>query len=260
MSAGKVPLCVEAQPKLVTTWVTEKWDADEKPYIRIKNEIRSAVAKGKKPDVLAVSYEGAYKRKSDRFAAFRWGTAAYLAYAKADAKGNQSSIISMYGSVCRAVDAMASIPSPRSYEFARLRFLMQALMRSRAKSSDQLKVGERLVQRNPKDIEVGSLMQKYWGYSMSVVDRHKAVSLALKMAKANPTYIYRLAYVARAYLNLWSLTGKREDRLAAIEAYRQYLKVLPANNPYRVTAKELMEFLEKSKDKTQSTPKLKSKP
>ncbi len=232
-------------------WTTEAWTADEEPYTRIKNEILIAEAKGKSPDMMAMEYKViALQKQSDPLPRFRWAYAAYLT-------GIRSKPYSTDKLRQAASGLGVFTPSPQSYEFTRLRFLTESFLGEPLNYPDLIIVGKRLARRNPKDMEVRVQLCQILSVGPTLADRQNAVTHAKELLSIKPKDFYYIGNLATVYNHLWSRTRKRSDRLAAIVAYRHYVRLAPSS-VYRKNAEYLLKYLEGAKDGPLPKPKFKS--
>jgi len=110
-----------------------------------------------------------------------------------------------------------------------------------------LPLGKRLEQKDPKDYAVKYLLRRLLSWSSSAEDRKLAVVYARDMVGAKPSEPAYRASLAGAYMNLWEKTRNPEDADKAIAAYREHLRVAPADAEFRSWAEHLIKVTEKEK-------------
>ncbi|RYZ92627.1 MAG: hypothetical protein EOP06_03705 [Proteobacteria bacterium] len=126
--------------------------------------------------------------------------------------------------------ALASTPSPRVYNWTRLRFLVDA-----RNFPDTLlrPVGERLVQRDPKDYEVKYRLIDTFNPGESKAEKKQALIYAHDLIRLNPKRASGYSALGGVYYRDWLLNKNRTDAGNAIAAYQRYLKIAPPNEPFR---------------------------
>ena len=144
----------------------------------------------------------------------------------------------LYGTTTRKTGPMGvpvKLPPPvRSYRYSRMLFLVGSI-RYRLQDVPSLRaLGERLLQRNPRDAEVKALCAGLWqaGDVPSYVkinfkpDQKKALRYARELVQENPRqpdYLLLLALFHRG----------QHDYTGADAMMVRYLKIVPANAPHR---------------------------
>lgn len=237
----RVPASTPPDSTAYWAWTTEPWTGDDKPYIQVRNNIDKAIAKGQKPDVLLAKYKLlAEKSPKVSVAQFAWGYAAYKA-AKAEVRDYNKSQMS----IGRARNAMEQLPSPRSYQYSRLHFLLAA---AGLPQLELLDVGKRLAQRNAKDWDV-----KFYIVSIMMNGPHPNKQEALKYAqenvKANPKRPSSYTSLGSIYWWSWRQTGSKVDADKAIAAYRKYLQLERPNHEFRSIAERIIKRIQESQAK-----------
>ena len=233
----------DANPHTVQTlwaWTTEKWDASDRPYQQIRDNIWRSISSGQKPEILDAKYRAlakseAYHPPYDSVAQFRW---AYVAY--------QAVIVNPqlidHSDFAAATQALGYGPSPRSYEYARLRFLMEAM----SWPDIHLKVaGERLLARVPDDFQVKyQLTHVLASGSTSSQNMNQAVLYAQQLVRAMPSKGRMYGLLGETYYTRW-LSGKSSmDGDNAIAAYEKYLALAPPNDSFRHQAQYLIKKIQ----------------
>lgn len=212
------------------TWVNEKWTGSDKPYIAIRSRIDKGIAgaKGQKIKLAALVDKfkaNALAKSSNPQAQFAW---AYTAQ-----EASKAGLFLDPWSVPRDISyAMAVVPSPHSYQYARLRFLVAMWWQG----FGQLKpVALRLVRRNPKDYAV-----KYQALStLSALkpgeERKLALSYVQDLRHMRPNSAFSYAAIAHIYSQLFYADHDIAAGDKTIAAYRQWLQLRP---PAEVTAQD----------------------
>lgn len=231
-------------------WSSQEWTANDHPFRAAKTEIDKAVKNGKKPEVVAQACEGqANKRPLQAIAVFRWAYAVDKAVAAKkpfDPEGLRKPLILM----------RRTMP-PHSYEYARLRFLLESSLGGSGSYSLTKMVGERLLQRNPKDVSVKMRMCSILTSSRNPQEPQRALKMAKELVADNSKSANRYLCLGNVYYSLWFRDQQKVQREGAIAAFRQYLKLKPANEPGRERVQGLINLLQRTKDmpyKTKAQP------
>ena len=217
-------------------WTTEKWTADDKPYVEIRQNIDKAIASGHKPDALLKKYEGmAQKGKLSAQAQFRWAYAAWQARKAVDRYDDQRQRLWI------PRRSFTRVASPRCYQYTRLRFLIEAwfLPTPRLKS-----VGERLVRRAENDYDVKAYMARILRTSTSLEERKKALAYAKDLVRLEPKRPSAYSTLGGVYFTSWLKTKNPDDGDKAVAAYRKYLDLAPRNAEWRPQAERLIHRIE----------------
>ena len=206
-------------------WTTEAWTADEKPYQAERIAIAIAQRQGKNMLALAKQYGAAAKAKpkSDALAVFRWGYAAWLAYDY----GNGNNTPAAY-ELFDANKALETTPSPHSYQYDRLRFLIEACANSQRGVKG---LGERLLKRNLNDFDVVFYQIGMTYGSLSEADNQRALELSKMLIQKYPNNSTGYERAGTTYQGLWWGHHKKPDAQTAIDYFRKGKALLPANDP-----------------------------
>lgn len=225
------PVAQAARAELAArfAWADESWSGDDGPYRRIRDEIDCLVTTGQKPEALALTYGvQARTRRSDPEAVFRWAYAAYVA-----ASVPHLSVAEKYQRLGLSVSTMARPASPHSYQYDRIRYLLEVFI-SPVGDYHLIQMGERLLQREPNNREffydyVKNLSDggDAWDrpYSRVHADLQKALSLAKTDLQAHPNdaRLYRL--IGDVYYAQWRHDNAQANAQSATQAYRRYLQL-----------------------------------
>jgi len=160
--AGRnLPATGTQKPTIDWSWTTEEWTGNSQPYQQIQTEVQKLSEKKQLTnEVLQKQKVAAHQKPSDPQAQFRWG---YAAWSVAAATPDLIERARLLKGVANALDLASS---PRTYEYARLRFIMEA---REAPFNELKRVGQRLVERNANDHYV-----KY--YLVAVLDPGKSAT------------------------------------------------------------------------------------
>ncbi len=216
-----------------TSWKKEAWSGSDQPYAAIRKEINKA---GKGTGDLVLRYKSAaQKNPKDPVAAYRWGYAYYVA-----ATHNPSLLRSK--TMQEVLEFLRAVPSPRSYEFARLRFLLEG---NGDEPGAYLKeVGKRLLARRSKDNQVKFTLVRLLNPGLYLEDRKLALAYGQDLMAAMPDKpnVYNL--MGDIYMRIYVQTKDPSARDKAIAAYEKYLALAPPNFP-RKAAERWIKVLRK---------------
>ncbi len=220
-------------------WTREPWTSSDKPYLALRSQIdrqiQSSKGQSEKLRVLVNRYEAVAKKQPlNAQSQFAWAYAAY------EANPNGYPIKSGWG-VPRALSlALASPSSPRSYQYARLRFLIGGWWRPMSELSG---LGERLLKRNPQDYQSQFYLAKLLSVGSESQTR-RAVQMAEQMVNRYPAKRSAHAVLADARWGLFLRTDKRQDGEAALAAGRKYLAMLPPSSPSRAESQSILKSIQ----------------
>ena len=215
-------------------WANEAWTGDDTPYQSIELEVdKSLITSWSISDLLQQASTQAQQKPVASKALFRW---AYLARQVVRA---QPKTYFSYPAIQMISVVLAHGNSPKTYSYARLRFLV----------SDQnpafTELGERLLQRDPNDnsvkyylsIDYSALFSKRSQRSRNhEVDsqlKQRALTLAEQVIAASPADPDYRAALAAVYVASWDDKKNSQDAANGIAAYQKYLKLETINDDNR---------------------------
>jgi hypothetical protein len=140
--------------------------------------------------------------------------------------------------------ALGFVASPHAYEFARLRFLMEAWG---APFPQLEKLGQRLVHRNPQDYDVKYYLVQVLCTVPTPEAKQQALGYVREFMRANPKKISYWLNLGAVYNFSWyqSRGKNRADGKNAIAAYRKYLQLAPADDKKRKGVNEEIAYIQK---------------
>lgn len=212
-------------------WTDEPWTGDSRPYTAIRHAVDNATVRNQLSLKLAQQYaESARSKPRNPQAQFKAAYAAFRAYRTERVRVR--TVAPPYQQLLQqASHALSQVPSPRTYEFYRLRFLVEA---SRFPDPALKQAGRRLMRANSKDavarmgfIVIASYMPTNMGERQEVL---RAAQELQRLDPKNPSYYTALG---TAYGTMFDLTKNPADADNAIAAYQTYLRLAPANAPFR---------------------------
>ena len=201
-------------------WMTVSWEGSDKPFAASRAEIDNISKQNKfSLPILEAYQKEAEKNPKDPLEQFRWGYADYKARNDGvlfkTIKEDQDTLLDIAWSLQQA-------PSPHSYEYTRLQFLISAQYTVAFLSP----VGKRLLKHTPEDYDVECYFYPSLLSSPVQGDRDKALSGALRLIKQYPERGGPYSTLAEVYSANW-LKGDTKSGPLAIEASKKYLSMPP---------------------------------
>ena len=197
-------------------WTKQKWTQDDAPYRRVRVEIDSTFDKTRSDQMLSRYRAAALAQPRGDVARFRWG---YYAYRMST---SQTTTRAASGKFSKLPQTLVVTPTPNSYEFIRMRFLVESAMSERGPHMAEL--GARLLQRNPKDHRV-MFHQVSNLFTGREEDEQRALKLARQLVAVYPQRPNPHALLAYVHKRRWWGYHKREDAQASAANYRKYLRL-----------------------------------
>ncbi len=206
-------------------WASSYWTGDDKPYQKLREDIYNRLVAAKDAQSLLDQYDAEAKAKpKDPLAQFAWGYAALRTPALA---GHESVTVDVSG----LPDTLAAAPFPRTYNYARLRFLAQAQVRPNAQLED---LGRRLLKRDPTDPAVMYQQISVLEQTPARPQNTEALRLAKRLVEAYPSQTAYLQKLGNVYEEGYMDFGfHKADADAAISVYQKYLQLAPPDDPAR---------------------------
>jgi tetratricopeptide (TPR) repeat protein len=141
-------------------------------------------------------------------------------------------------------EALAVVPYPRCYNFARLRFLVEF------NNPQLISLGEGLLQTNPKDNDVKYKLVSIYGVALAYpstngnVKAH-ALKYATDLIQSEPNNSNDYSACASIYLSLWDRYHDKPDGDKAVAYYEQYLRLAPPDAEFRRMAQKFINEIQK---------------
>ena len=217
-------------------WTSEQWKGDDQPFIQIRAAVDRMFDRKKDIDVALQDYRRlAQQKPSDSQAQFRYG---YLAYKIADT--------SDYNEGEKVLDSvragLADAPSPRTYNYSRLRFLTEAYMVPFPKLKG---LGKRLLQQNPDDSDVKYYQATILGQSPNADEKRRAIAYARDLISGTSKHLSAYSLLGSIYYISWRRSHSKADADNGIAAYQQYLDLASPDHKFRSQASYFIHIMEK---------------
>lgn len=225
------------------TWANQAWTNDDKKYQQIKNSVDKKIASGIKPDVLRIKYgvQAEAQRESPE-AQFAWAYAAWKTIGSTPTSAQRIKYLE------GVPEALAHVAFPRSYAFARLRFLTES------DNPGLRNLGERLTKRDPNDEAIKYQLMNVYDTILFRDDlfksippgvRENALAYSQNFIHAHPENPSYRAASGSLHLDLWKRNNhNRQEGDQAIADYQEYLHLAPENDGWRKNAKYLIGLIQ----------------
>lgn len=202
-------------------WSRAPWSASDRAYSDTRAAIDAEMKRGTPPSQLAARYRPAAEAQPDHpLVQFRWAYATYCARV-AIAYGPARQRL-----VYPAMQALRVPRFPGSYEYARLRFILEGWL---VPSMPLLSLGERLLQRSRHDPDVLYVMVPLMGLYGTQATAERAVQYANELVDSRPNAAAYRDLVGAAYDYLWVRWHRAQDARRAISAFREAMRLAPAS-------------------------------
>lgn len=227
-------------------WMRKDWTGDAKPYQMIERDIDQAIANGKNPKtLLEQDKKMAQKNPKDPQAQFRWGYAGWKMMTPTS--GYWEKHLYLDG----VFEALDNAPSPNTYEYARLRYLVGP------HSAQTVNLGERLLSKSgQKDIEVKSHLVGDYIQLIGAVNlrpeslkpqlQTRAIALAKEVITARPSNAKYYASLGSVYVSCWTISRSRKDASLGVTAYQEYLRLASPDDELRPQVLAVIKDLQKT--------------
>ena len=211
-------------------WTAQPWTGSDKSFIRIRQQLDGQVKRGQAVRTLVQRYRTAALLKPiDAQAQFRWAYAAVLAYENRWKTGRDER-----GILTGVREAMEKPPSPKSYQYTRVRTLICSYDDRWRRDKYIEKCALRLVKRSPSDY----LVKYNFAFGLSFTSKPlKTQEVAYQWAKQ---VFARSPNHAKAHYLMGFVIESRFDRFKErrmAEKARQHIqkaqKILPVNHFYQ---------------------------
>ena len=226
-----------------SAWANEPWTGDDAPYRRIQQEVDASLAGYQSvSSLLEKSSVSARQNPTDPQAQFRWGylvSQVILAQPRSYEPSEANVAI---------VRVLARADYPRTYRYARLRFLVTR------QAEDLTALGERLLQRDPNDAPVKDRLSEDYSALFSErsqqtheVDpklKQRALSLVKQLIAASPSNPDYHCALAAVYVSSFSDRKNPEDAAKALAAYQDYLKRASPDDYFRQQCQSIIAMLQ----------------
>ena len=220
-----------------TGWVFEKWSANDKVFPLINKQLQKKILASHDAVSITAAYGELFKKTpKSTVLLFKWGMSTYYA-----SKTKSSTWFPTDSDLL--LTSLDVIPSPHSFQYDRMRFLIQSHFRG----EDFLKtMGLRLLKVNPGDDEVKSSMFPVLNIVGNPRDGQLALDFANELIAKHPANPRWHAMLGSTYNLISVRTNKRLDCEKAITAYQDYLKLAKKTDPFYSHAEYMISVIKKN--------------
>lgn len=215
-------------------WLTEPWTDDNTPYMRSRQTLDALNNKHLITVGLMNGYRLSYlEHKDDPKEAFRWAYATYLML--------HSTVVFPHEDIAHsAILDRFPKPSPKTYDYARLRFLLAVQGIAKPKYKE---IAARLYKHDPNDVKITASYARVLSMTNTQEDKQKALSLARKLIRQDPNDSKHETLLGSIYFISWYSAHEAQDRILSIQAYQAFLRMAPRDDPFRSQAVSLINLL-----------------
>lgn len=213
------------------TWGTEDWNGNNAAYQNLKRALDNQ-SDAQRDRYIREQQKKAVKKKSS-LDQFGWAYASWLKRKKTDKLNDQFQLM------LPVRNNFSFVSNPRTYEYTRVRFLVEAWIAPRPQYKE---VGRRLLRRSANDYDVKSVMVKVLEIGSSN-EWNMALSYAKDLVKLQPKNPKSHSLLGSVYFNSWNKSKDPAKGRAAIAAYKEYLRLAPPNAEWRPQAEHLIKYI-----------------
>ena len=213
-------------------WMEEKWNGDEAAYQKLRAVIEKNKREGKLTSDVIERYRLLHEKKqTDPSALYQWSYASFEA-TQTNPPIFQAQLVSP--------TTFEEAPSPHTYEYDRLRFLVWAHYSPHARFQS---IGERLLRHTPNDNDVRYYLIQCYEPEHSEQEKQKALTLAQNLIHSAPYRPGAYSALAGIYFRLWMVNHQTKDGNKAVSAYQEYLYIAPKNYAWRRQAASIIGYI-----------------
>ena len=217
-------------------WTKEAWNGDNTPY----QVTRSAIDQETGSEIRLTGLLSMYKAKAqknlnDPLMVYRWGYAAYNATTRQDKA-------TAYKTLDGVQQALQDAPSPRTYDYARLRFLVGEFYTTHRQA---VPVAQRLLARENKDYLVAYRLAEIYLEAEYPARIQEALSICSDMKQEYPLRSSIYALTGEAYILEWHRNHAPADAHNVVENYQKYLEIAPPEADFRKRATQIIDEFQK---------------
>lgn len=232
-----------SEVKTSSAWANEPWTGDDAPYQRIERDGDASLASTwSVGGLLEQASVPARQNPTDPQAQFRWS---YLARQVILAQPRSYN----WEEATEAIAVtLARATSPKTYSYARLRFLVTR------QAPDLTGLGERLLQRDPNDASVKVRLSEDYSALFSrksqqthEVDpklKQRALALVEQLIVASPSNPDYHGSLAAVYVSSFVDRKNPEDAAKALAAYQDFLRLDSPDDYFRQQCRSIVAMLQ----------------
>lgn len=203
-------------------WTKEAWTGNDKPFIALRARIDSEIKRVPKTQLL--NFVRRYEKKASvqpqsAQAQFAWGYAAYRSWEQ----GLDFDIAQRYEFWRRIGLAIYDAPSPKAYQYARVKFLVSMRWSTFRELTE---VGQRLLKRNPKDIMIKLYVTRLLAQGGDA-QKKQALKYARELINSRPQWAGGYGALGGVYKEVFFDTKDISAGDKAIAAYQKSISLSP---------------------------------
>ena len=228
----------EADALTNTNWVHLSWTGNDAPYAAARARIDGELGT-KPPQALVAEYAAPAKsHPNDPLAQFAWAYAVHHAIKSASFPAQNAEATRFATEV-----AIAEAPYPRTYNYARLSFLVYVEAPGGGSGHFLIGIARRLLQKDPNDFPVLSGLITLDSQNRDLTAQQEGLALIHKMIKKYPEkpQVYDMA--GGWHYAQYLLYHNPSNYQLAIANYQKALDMYPVTDARRVGLPQVMSFL-----------------
>jgi hypothetical protein len=228
----------EFQAMTDNTWAQEQWTGGDTPYAAARSRIESVVAAGQAPEALAAQYAVQAKNEpNNAVAQFSWAYAVRLA--DKDSPASKAASDRIFATCVE----IAETPSPHSYNYDRLRYLLWLQWGNGAASHFLKDMAYRLLAKDPKDFPVLIGLASIYTQNKDKAAQQKGYALIQKMIHDYPSKPEAYDMLGGWYYTQYMFYHNPKNYHLAMSNHQKSLGMYPPASPRRAGLPEVMDFL-----------------
>ncbi len=232
---------IESRALSNDTWLNEKWTGNDAPYASLRNQINSAIATGTSPNELVAQYAPQAKRvPNNTLAQFAWAYTVWL-QVKAIAFPQQQRL-----DLLRTVSvALALAPSPHTYNYDRMRYLIWLQFGGGAASHYLESMAYRLLAKAPQDFPVQLGLAAIYTQNEDRGQQKKGYAYIQQLIQGNPDKPEVYDMLGAWYYTQYLFYHAPENYRQAISYYQKAYTMYPVASARHAQLPHLIEMAEK---------------
>ncbi len=220
------------------SWLNESWTGDDAPYVAIRAQIEHAFNTAT-PQALVAQYAPAAKaRPNDPLAQFAWAYAVHKAVTSAQYAVENADDVRFAAEV-----ALAEAPFPRTYNFARLRFLITLQSPAGGGYHTLIGTAQRLLKKDPNDFPVMMGLIALNSQNSDPSAQKLAYALIQKAIKQYPSKPQVYDLLGGWHYAQYILYHNPHDYRLSLDNYQKAMNMYPMTASRRSAIPQVMDFL-----------------
>lgn len=219
-------------------WLNESWTGNDAPYATLRTQIERAFGT-MTPQTLVAQYTPAAKaRPDDPLAQFAWAYAVHKAITSANYTVQNADDVRFAAEV-----ALAETPFPRTYNFARLRFLITLQSPAGGGYHTLIGTAQRLLKKDANDFPVMMGLIALNSQNSDPAAQEAAYALIQKSIKQYPNKPQVYDMLGGWYYAQYILYHHTRDYHISLDNYQRAMNMYPMTASRRSALPQVMDFL-----------------